>query len=117
MLWAQALANSLLNKDCTCPSHGLQLPQDNVVEDSVKDMLKSSYTNSLSFFNQVGHSVMEGEVDQAGSIFHEPMLAGTEPLDVSRRHYKPASQLEHYGERYPEPERMSSAEHLYRVHS
>ena len=64
---------------------GCQLLQENAVGDSVKDFAEVyvDYINSLSFTHQVGHSVIKGDqVGQARPAFHEPMLAGPDPLII-----------------------------------
>ncbi|KAK4831749.1 hypothetical protein QYF61_018947 [Mycteria americana] len=60
-----------------------QLLQENAVGDSVKGFTTVQVDNiySLSLIHRVGHLVVEGDqVGQAGPAFHEPMLAGPDPL-------------------------------------
>ncbi|KAK4814103.1 hypothetical protein QYF61_008198 [Mycteria americana] len=53
-----------------------QLLQENAVGDSVK-----GFTKVPKGLLKAGHLVIEGyQVDQAGPAFHEPMLAGSDPL-------------------------------------
>ena len=52
---------------------------------SIKGLTKVEVDNhpSLSLIHEAGHLVIEGDqVDQAGPAFHEPMLAGPDPLVV-----------------------------------
>ena len=53
--------------------------------DSVKGFAEVyvDYINSLSLVYQSGHPVIEGdEVGQARPAFHEPVLAGPDPMDA-----------------------------------
>jgi len=55
------------------------------VGNSVKGLTKVQVDNihTLSLIHQVGHLVIEADqVGQAGPAFHEPMLAGPDPLIV-----------------------------------
>jgi len=59
--------------------------QEDGVGNSVKGLTKVQVDDihSLSLIHQAGHLVIEGDqVGQAGCAFHEPMLAGPDPLAV-----------------------------------
>ena len=69
------LASSLPIKQCTCPSHGLQLLQENAMADGVKGFTKvwKDYVHSLSLIHTAGHLIIEGDwVGQAGPAFQKP---------------------------------------------
>ena len=62
-----------------------QFLQQNAMEDSIKGYTKVQVDNihSLSLIHYAGHVVVGGDqVCQAGPAFHNPMLAGPDPLVV-----------------------------------
>jgi len=60
-LWAWP--SSQLLTQCTYPSHGLQLLQENTVGDSIEGFadVKVDHINSLPLIHQVGRSITEGD--------------------------------------------------------
>jgi len=68
---------------------GSQFLQEDAVGNSVKGLTKVQVDNtySLSLIHEAGHFVIDGDqVGQAGPAFHEPMLAGPDPLMILHMH-------------------------------
>ena len=78
-------ASSLSSKEYTHPNHGQPVSPEDAVGNSVKSLTEVQVQNihSLSLIHYAGHLVTEGDqVGQEGLTFHEPMLAGPDPLVV-----------------------------------